>query len=285
MCHPDVPKQYRYCKWYQDHSDVQHFTDKWHWMNLTGYSQFLDSMCLYARLRKVYGRDPSYSLDAISTKELGQGKLHFGDITNHFQAQNFDFLPYIAYNINDVLIMQLMEWKNHDMAALTGLCGMSIPSQFSRQTVMVRNDEYHYGLQRGKIPASAGMSMLTQYDEMMPKAGGTVLPPNKALGVSIEALTGIKRPTQVSILVNDLDVSSMFPSILSAFNISKETQLSSILSINGHPRSHVEVLCAGLSQPDISCMELCEMFYGYPTYNGMLDEINKDIPPDTGKEH
>ena len=41
MCHPDVPKQYRYCKWYQDHSDVQHFTDKWHWMNLTGYSQFL----------------------------------------------------------------------------------------------------------------------------------------------------------------------------------------------------------------------------------------------------
>ena len=91
-------------------------------------------------------------------------------------------------------------------------------------------------------------------------------------------MTGIKRPTQVSILVNDLDVSSMFPSILSAFNISKETQLSSILSINGHPRSHVEVLCAGLSQPDISCMELCEMFYGYPTYNGMLDEINKDIP-------
>lgn len=285
MCHPDVPKQYRYCKWYQDHSDVQHFTDKWHWMNLTGYSQFIDSMCLYARLRKVYGRDSSYSLDAISSKELGQGKLHFGDITNHFQAQNFDFLPYIAYNINDVLIMQLMEWKNHDMAALTGLCGMSIPSQFSRQTVMVRNDEYHYGLQRGKIPASAGMSMLTQYDEMMPKAGGTVLPPNKALGVSIEALTGIKRPTQVSILVNDLDVSSMFPSILSAFNISKETQLSSILSINGHPRSHVEVLCAGLSQPDISCMELCEIFYGYPTYNGMLDEINKDIPPDTGKEH
>lgn len=271
MCSPDVPEEYRYCKYYTDNSDVQHFTDKWHWMNLTGYSQFIDSMCLYARLRKVSGRDSSYSLDAISNKELGQGKLHFGEITNHWYSQQYEFLPYIAYNINDVLIMQLMEWKNHDMDALAGLCGMSLPSQFSRQTIMVRNDEYHYGLEHGKIPASSGMNMFNKYDHQMPKAGGTVLPPNKAAGVGISALEGIDRTTQVSIMTNDLDVSSMYPSILSAFNISKETALTTLLGINGFDKTMIEPLCSGLNCPRTSAMQLATTFYKYPSYSQMLD--------------
>ena len=270
MCHPDVPDRFKYCRYYTDNSNVQHFTDKWHWMNLTGYTQFIDSMCLYARLRKVSGRDSSYSLDAISTKELGQGKLHFGEITNHWYSQNYDFLNYIAYNINDVLIMQLMEWKNHDMSALNGLCGMSLPSQFNRQTIMVRNDEYHYGLLHGRLPASSGTDMFTSYDKIMPKAGGTVLPPNKAAGVGINALEGIDKTTQVSIMTNDLDVSSMYPSILSAFNISKETQLSSLLGINGFDNKYIELLCSGLNKPEVFGTQLASTFYGYPDFNEML---------------
>ena len=80
MAHPDVPKQYRYASYKEDISKTDHFTDKWHWMSITGYSQFLDSMCLYARLRKVSGREVSYKLDDIANKELGQGKLHFGEM-------------------------------------------------------------------------------------------------------------------------------------------------------------------------------------------------------------
>ena len=274
MCPQDVPPELRYCRYHRDDRVTDHFTDKWHWLHLTGYSQFIDSMCLYARLRKVYGRDSSYSLDYISTKELGQGKLHFGDITNHYHAQNYDFLRYIAYNINDVLIMQLMEWKNHDAAALHALCGMSVPSQFNSQTVLVRNDEYHYGLTKGKIPASCGSEMFTQYDAVMPKAGGAVLSPAKAVGVGIKAVKGCNHTTQVSVLTNDLDVSSMFPSILSAFNISKETRLSTILQVNGHSHEELEILCAGLNQPDVAAMEICGIFYGYPSYTELLSIVN-----------
>ena len=276
MCHPDVPHAYQFCEWTEDKTPTQHFTDKWHWLTLPGYSQFLDSMCLYARLRKVSGRESSYSLDDISTKEIGKGKLHFGDITNHWYMQNRRFLEYIAYNINDVIIMQLMEWQNNDMGALAALSGMSLLSHFSRQTVMVKNDAYAYGLDNGKVPATAGLKMFTDFDNRMPKAGGTVLPPNKAVGTGINAVKEFNRQTQVSVLTNDLDVSSMYPSITSAFNISKETAQTTVLKINGHQPWETEVYFSGIIQPEINAVPLAERFYGFDGYLKLAERFRRD---------
>lgn len=218
--HPAIPTPYRFVEFKEDKSElIQHFTDKWHWVSAASYSQFIDAMCLYARLRKTAGREPSYALDEISNKEVGQQKLHFGAITNHQYMQKYRFLEYIAYNINDVTIMRMMEDKNNDINALNALSGMSTLAQFNRQTIMVRNNFYDYGRYHGMIPASAGPKMMSEYDEMLPKAGGAVLPPNKAIGVGIEAVFEFNTPSLVSILTNDLDVSSiknMCPSYESA---------------------------------------------------------------------
>ena len=270
MCHPDVPPEYRIAEWYEDPKQVDHYTDKWHWTTISGYSQFVDSMCLYARLRKVYGRDTSYSLDYITTKELGQGKLHFGEITNHWYMQNFRFLEYIAYNINDVMIMQLMEWKNNDIIALTGQCGKSLASQFSRQTVMLRDDSYDYAKRLGRIPASTGASMFTEFDTLQDKAGGTVLPPNKAVGVSapvVKELPGV--PTLVSLFTNDLDFSSLYPTTTSSFNISRETALGTILKINGYPLAMVEQVAAELIEPHIGAEHIATSLFHLPSYTKM----------------
>lgn len=275
MCHPSVPDDIKFVNWIQDNSDVQHFTDKWHWIYIAGYTQFLDSMCLYARLRKVYGRDSSYSLDDIAAKELGLTKIHFGAINNHYYMQNHRFLEYIAYNINDVLLVQLMENKNNDMTALVGLSGMSTIEQFSRQTVMVRNDAYHYGRQHGKVLASAGTNMFNDFDKMMPKAGGAVLPPNKAVGVGVNIIKEFDRQTQVCLYTDDLDFSSMYPSTMSAFNISKETQLATILKVNGYSQDAVEYLCSNTIQPDINCVAVCNYFFDLPNFKEMK-ELYKD---------
>lgn len=270
MCPLDLPKEFRYCKFSEDTKKAEHIADKWHWLNLTGYSQFIDSMCLYARIRKVDGRDVSYSLDYISNKELGQGKLHLGEITNHRYSQTYEFLKYIAYNINDVLIMQLMEWKNHDIGTMLGLSDCSLLKNFSKQTVMVRDGDYVYAKANGYIPASATLDMYTEWDGDMPKAGGTVLPPEKAVGVGINALKGINRTTQVSITTNDLDESSMYPSTLRAFNISKETYYGSVLGINGYDKSAIEVFGSALNQPNISAVHLFKTFFNMPDYDEML---------------
>ena len=269
MCHPDVPIQYRFVNFFQDNSEAQHFTDKWHWISIAGYSQFIDSMCLYARLRKVSGRDSSYGLDYISEKEIGTGKLHFGAITNHWYAQNFKFLEYWVYNINDCVIMQLMEFKNNDMSALAGLTGMSLLSQFSRQTTMVRNNAYNYGKQHGKVPAAAGTTMFTKFDSMQLKGGGAVLPAEKAVGIGIPAVKGSSHLTQVVLSALDLDFSSYYPSTISCFNISKETLLTTVFNINGHPQTEVEEFMSNAIHPETNAIHLCRKFYGLPSYREM----------------
>ena len=276
MCHPDVPVQYRFVDWHEDKSMVQHYTDKWHRCTIAGYSQFVDSMCLYARLRKVQGREASYSLDAISNKELGQGKIHFGEITNHWYEQHYNFLPYIAYNINDVLIMILMERKVNDIISMSALASKSLISQFSRQTVMLKNNAYEYAKSRGMVPSSAGPGSETaEYDNLMLKAGGTVLPPNKARGVGINAVEEIDRPTLVSVFTNDLDVSSMYPSIIRAFNISKESCLGTIIGINGHRPEEIEPLCSAMLQPEVSALQIAEEFYNLPGYTTMKKKFEE----------
>lgn len=278
MCHPDVPKEYRFVNWYEDKKVVQHFTDKWHWMTIAGYSQFIDSMCLYSRLRKVNGRESSYGLDDISTKELGQGKLHFGAITNHWYMQNRRFLEYIAYNINDVMIMQLMEWKNNDMRALAGLCGMSPPSDFARQTTMLRNDAFDYGKAHKHLPASAGANMFDDFDDMQLKAGGTVLPPNKAIGVRANVVDELPdRSTLVSLYANDLDFSSMYPSTVSSMNVSKETALLTAVKINGYPKEMVEMFFSNIIQPHLNANVVCETFFGLPTYEEMAKKFEDEM--------
>ena len=63
----------------------------------------------------------------------------------------------------------------------------------------------------------------------------------------------------------------MYPSTMSAFNISKETQLATILKINGYPQQDVEFLCSNIIQPDINAVAVCEHFFGLPSYNEMKE--------------
>lgn len=209
MSCPDIPDVYKFSTFIEDKSQVAHITDKWHWFSYSGYSQFIDSMCLYARLRKASGRDSSYALDEISNKEIKQQKLHFGAITNHWYMQKYRFLEYIAYNINDVLLMMLMEWQNNDIAQAASLANMYLLSQFNHETVMLKSMAYDYSRHRGKIPAASGAMMFREFEETLPKAGGSVLPTEKATGVGTAIIEEHNDPTLVSVMTNDLDVSSI----------------------------------------------------------------------------
>lgn len=276
FCPPCLPREYRYCRFKEDKSKMaEHIADKWHWLHCTGFSQFVDSMCLYGRLRKADGRDVSYSLDYISNKELGQGKLHLGEVTNHRYSQTYEFLKYIAYNINDVLIMMLMEFKNHDINTLCGLTMYSHLSNFNKQTVMVRDNDYVYAREKGAITAAACTEMFTEYDKIMPKAGGTVLPPEKAVGVGSNIVKYSNDPTQVVLFVNDLDEKSMYPCTIRAFNISKETFYGTVLEVNGYSKEAVEVFGSTLNNPDVSAVQLGTTFFGLPSYDTILDEFDK----------
>ena len=270
FCSPEVPKNLRVCKFVEDtNPNAEHIVDKWHWFNCTSHSQFIDSMCLYGRLRKVAGRDIKYSLDYISNKELGQGKLQLGEITNHGWSQKYDFLRYIAYNINDVVIMQLMEFKNHDIDSLVGLSGYSLLKNYSKQTICVRDGDYNYGLENGHVPASASLDMFTEWDKMMPKVGGTVLPPEKAVGTRLKLLKDSNNDTLIVIMVVDLDEASMYPTDTIAANISKETYYGTVLGIYGYGNNYIELLGMVSISPEAYSVQAAVNFFHLPDYEEM----------------
>lgn len=281
MCHPDIPKEYRFVKYIEDTHKVDHFTDKWSWLYLPGYSQFLDAMCLYARLRKVYGRDSSYALDKIADKELGLRKLHFDGIEhmNHRIEQEYHFLRYWAYNINDVLLMQLMEFQNDDYGTLASLADVSLLSQFNHMTVCLKNDAFVEGLAHGKVPAAIGSrGGFTEYDKRRSKIGGTVLPPNKAENTSVHAVSSRRsQNTQVSVLTNDLDVSSFYPSNTEEFNISRESMLGTILGITGKPQDTIDHFASCIVQPDVTAMDIATTYYNMPDYEGALKIFEEEF--------
>lgn len=271
MPHPDVPVNLRFVRYNDDKTkDLQHITDRWDWCEIPGHSQFVDAMCLYARIRKTSGRKSSYSLDAVSNEEVGKGKLKLGRITNHWYEQNYRFLPYIAYNINDCVLMQLMEWKNHDYSQLLSLSGVSMLNDFNKQTAMGKNSTFIYALGKGRVIASVGKDMLTPFDKDIPKLGGAVLSPARAKNIGSKILKeapGIE--TQVVMSVNDLDVTAEYPSITATFNISKETKLSTALTIEGMPRSATEGFFSELPSPLENAVPLCSNYFGLPNYTKM----------------
>lgn len=270
MCPNDIPEDVKYVDWYEDNSKVAHFTDKWHWLSCSSYSQFIDSMCLYARLRKVYGRDSSYSLDAISEKELGLTKLHFGKITNHYKAQHREFPDYVAYNINDVILLILMEEKNSDITSMCALADSTVIREYSRQTAIVKNSAFIFAKQHGKVIATTSDNMYTQYDEMLGKAGGTVLPLDKAVGLSIPILKDSSTKSMFAVMINDLDISSSYPSVISSMNVSKEACLSTLVKINGFKQNDVEQYATAAVNPSIHANIAVPWFFDMPNYEEML---------------
>lgn len=272
FCSPEIDYEDRYVKYKVDNAALQHFTDRWDWLSCSSYSQFFDSMCLYARLRKVYGRESSYTLDAISDKELKLHKLHFGQITNHHKAQKYEFAKYLAYNINDVILLMLLEEKNRDVDAMVGLSDGTPLAEYNRQTSLVRNTAFIYAKEKNKIITTTSDEMYNDYDRMMMKSGGTVLPLDRA-DICIRAIEGSNGKSLVTVLVNDLDISSSYPSTISAMNISKETYLGTIISIDGHDNLDVEVWNTTLVQPDVHSIIASEYFYEMPTTEELATEF------------
>ncbi len=208
--HPEVPAKLRFCKYKKDPGKPgQHFTDKWHWLYAPGYTKYIDSMCLYSRIRKVDGRDNSYKLDYIANKEIGVGKM---PVTTHEDMQEHHFIEYVVYNTVDVAVLVVMELVNHDMDSLMGLTYISPLHQFAHQTKMLTNNFYEYCRDHGLVSAAVGKSQRKPTDDIIFNVGGAVLEPTNIRDASLPVLEENEDLTQLYTLVCDIDVSSTWGS-------------------------------------------------------------------------
>lgn len=274
FCHPDVPRQFRYAKYRPDFSHTDHFTDSWDWFNCTGHTQYIDSMRLFSRLRKVKGREPSYTLGSISQKLIGHGKMDLKG--THWYNQLYNFIAYTAYNIIDSGNVWLMEMKNGDASSMCMLVGNSLLKSFSKQTVMLKNDFYQYCLGINRISGTVGEDMGTPYDDLIGKSGGTVLSPYLIRDAGLRCVT-MRRTlaTLLYIFIKDIDAASMYPYTTKAFNISKETCLATFVKLNHMKDADIEELFVAMIAPTENAFLYGHKFFNLPTPTDLLTRYTR----------
>ena len=235
--HPDVPPEFRMFKFNEDKRKVEHLADKWHVLKCPGYSYWVDPMCLYGRLRKVKGREVMYTLDYICGKNLGAGKMKFGQNQTHYLMQTKDKVGYAVYNCFDVLQPNILDHVTTDISSMIMLTGPSLLDDFAHQTVQLKAQFYEYCLSKGSVPGTISGSMAKSYDKLISNVGGTVLSPSLMRYKGSRCMQESDDPTGIYRLCCDLDVTSFYPSITIAMNISRETKEATVLWITGCPHS------------------------------------------------
>jgi len=168
-------------------------------------------MALYKNF--TYSEESSYSLEAISRKELGKGKIQYDG--NLDTLMKDDIQKYIDYNMNDVDLVVEIDDKMKLLDLARGIC------------------------HKGHVPYE-DVYFSTRYLDgaslVYLKRLGIVAPNKPERDNSELDLLGayVKAPNPGRYKwVYDLDLTSLYPSIIMTLNISPETKIKKLDGFNG----------------------------------------------------
>ena len=278
FAHPDVPKKYKHVFFKKDMRKTEHYTDSWDWFYCTSYTQYIDSLNLYSRIRKAKGRLDSYALDNIASKEIGTGKLDFEGDT-HPVMQSTRFIEYVVYNIFDVILLYIMENINHDIQQMCYLSGIADLEDFARQTVRLKYDFYDYCRQNNLVLAATGTSMEDSWDDLIVNVGGGVLDPTLAKDVGVPIIKELDRPTMLYMYCRDMDATAMYPNLKIVFNVGRDVKLANVLTIEGmQPTQHENIFSNAVSLNENAVLLESE-YFNLPDYREMFNLFESSSLP------
>jgi DNA polymerase elongation subunit (family B) len=219
---------------------------------------WIDQMLLYANIRKTNGVKESYSLDAIANEELGKEKLDYTGYTIK-NLPWLNFPRFFKYNIKDVVLLFLMEEKNLDIDMLQKLSDVTNTRKYKvfKKTISIKNFVNKFAEQQGYV---MGNNKNAQYGndsayfeeqylnkkqvvEKSPEYsaafakkenyGAYVGDPNLTDKCGIKTISG-KNSMFLFENVFDEDFSALYPSIIRAYNLDKNTQVGKFFLIDDH---------------------------------------------------
>jgi len=171
----------------------------------------LDYIALYKNF--TYSQESSYSLEAISQKELGKGKMQYdGTLDDLFRN---DIQGYIDYNMNDVDLVYEIDQKLRLIDLARSIChkGHVTYEDFLFPTRYLDGAALTYLKRKGIVAPNKP----PKSDEPLNLLGAFVKPPN---------------PGRYK-WVYDLDLTSLYPSIIMTLNISPETKVTKLEMFDG----------------------------------------------------
>lgn len=301
---PGVPRHYKYFRYVQ--GPKVRMTDagkalplapaeQWHYAIYPAKWNLVDSMCVYADLRKAGGKEP-YGLDPVLKKNLkGRGKLkfnkadHLKNLEWHvFMQENYP-IEYIIYNIFDCLGMILLDNQIKDMCVnFPLLIGKSHISKAMSNPKKFCTDVFFRLLEKEEpsVLGSTGRkeAMILEIDEKLPDKRGWIM----TLSADMSERAGINifsdvpdLPSNVFIHNSDLDIEGTYPNEQVAYNVSKETTRYEVISIDGvgwEQRRRWGVL---MNAGEVNCMQLAKDLFKFPTMDALLEDFEKEINSET----
>lgn len=185
MCPKELSSQDKYVEYKLDykHTDPADKREKY---ICTGYTNWIDSMNLYASLTKMDGKLESYSLDFVTNKELNIGK---DDTLGGLKDLHLvDYTKFCKYNIQDTMLLFLLEMEKNQIESiyLLSMLTRTRLSETLKKTTSLKNYYMDFHLKNGLI-LSNNRSHLYNGEKKYNK-GAFVADPNHIDNVGLDIL-------------------------------------------------------------------------------------------------
>lgn len=219
MCPEDFEYKKAYIRLDKKNQDPDSKSDTYF---ITCFTNHIDLLNLFANITKPQGKKDSYTLDAIAYEISG---VHKDELEGNIKTAHLDnYENFFDYNIQDTCALTSIEhFTNHiDLLHLIALMTRTRPSSALKKTICLRNfAEIFY--------RNEGMVISNNHSCLKPKSfcrGAFVGDPNN-IGYFGKELNGVLS-NRIFEYVIDFDLSSLYPSIIRAYNISPNTELAKV---------------------------------------------------------
>lgn len=308
---PSVPPKYRYFR-YKEGSKVQMTAsgklknladyDRWHKCSYPATWFIVDSMAVYKTIRTANGNEPDYTLEGVTQRNLGYGKLNFAEVDKleklawHIAMQRDYPIEYCVYAMMDVLLLLALDKKIKDLAsAYPVLCDLSRFEDFKQNPLKIVDDMHFFALENDNVIASRPMDVETPLDKYVIGKDHWIVTLQASLmaseGVNVfdAASQSWNTPTFTPYVNNglsgmhpnvylnnsDIDVAATYPRLQDVLNMSKGTtrlELYEILGMDQMTRRRygVNLVCG-----EVNAIRTCVEGMGMPTPHELLERFKK----------
>ncbi|MNO25611.1 hypothetical protein D3C76_154530 [compost metagenome] len=298
---PEVPPAYKYFRYKRGpetkvkadgKSENLAWYDRWHVVDTPSSHIWIDSAAVYRNIRRAKGKEPSYALDKILKKNLGEdfGKLYFpsgdssahpGSVEWHMQMQKHYKVNYVVYNVYDCLGVELLDEKVTDLNTQIGiLSGSSEYSIFNSNPKRNVNDFYFDMLKEGMIAGTLSDRMEDDLDKLLLGKDDWIVTLPTSL-VEANGVFMIKDLPSVRSFVrrytSDADIGSTYPNGEIILNLSKMTTMYEVCRIAGVTASKQRLVGINLTGGPVNSIEIMTEVMKAPDPWDLLDAFEEEL--------
>ena len=168
-CPEDIPRSEKRCTYRLDRgkSDV---AEKHSTYNISGYTNYIDEMSLYANITKPLGKKESYSLDYIGEEEVGMRKEEVVENMKVFHL--VDYEKFVDYSIHDSVMLSKIEENTSHIDLLYGVAMITRTKvgNAMKKTVSINNMIRYYAEDKGLIKSNNRSALYDKPDKKIPGA-------------------------------------------------------------------------------------------------------------------